>query len=1420
MSDQFVKLDRRFAQYSDEILSENFLLQSYSNGFYPQSNLTWDDLLQNRITVVLGEPGTGKTTEFRSMVDFLKKEKNFAFFIRLDSLINKELQSVLTEDDTQLFNHWLRSNHTATFFLDSIDESKLLRQSDFEEALLNFRNGVTSLGLQRSRIILSSRVSEWKAKTDKDRVLQSLNIPLKDPNGTPEGNEFQVVHLLPLDQEMIKRLLIGKGFHDVTQIIETFDKCFLWKFARRPVDALRYANSISKKKDFNNLTKLIEFDIQERLRETSEREQNDPLSTKQVIEGAETLAAAGVLTRRASILVRDVDSEISETSFDPGKCLPKSWEPNHVRSLLGRALFDPASRGVIRFHDPRVRDFLAAKWLQNRVKQGCPLTRVKHLLFTELPNGLVIREGMQSVIAWIACGTTHLSKEARSWVLKASPELFFSHGDPGLLSVGFRRKILKAYIDRYATRQQTWTKTELESLARFSDASLAEVLNQIAEDPTVDEDSRILAISIARYGRIAEGMEMAQTLAVDETQSLYIRMAAAAALREVAEIDRRRSFAQSAAKLPDIPDKLIGLFIAAIHPDVVGADEVASLVQKTVGNAEELMYRGSWIFDHFKRTLNESQAIDLLTELLPLAVTPPLVTLNNKDTHLSTKYKWVGQWFPELLNKAIKKKGLSDSDAKTIARAWAWLEELGVCTNRYVSLPDEFEIESRQQTVVRRQYFWLKYHEYKEAQTRELFSPSQFLGFRGYGGFDVTLEDLTWLLKDVSEQKEFSKQKIALLTCIDIYLKSGKSRSTLNRIKQAVAQSDPLKELLRVEIRQSRYSYVKRIWIEVIRYKFGNKFWWEEQRLKLKHWKRKKRFQIHIFRNLSNLRKGRSVGMLASLVDEAVGENGGFQIAPNTWDELRRKRGTWITKAVSTGCRQVWNEYTPMLPCEKQFPKTTTAGDHAGLAGLSTGVHSGEIDLSKLSQIEIEKAVRYAIVELNGFPNWFEKLVALHPEIVRRVLLNAIEGEWNWPSEHAICGVLQKVRWSDESIRNLLTKSLVDRLDKSFPKKYEILQTVLQCLVDASDEVLRELSITCSKALDACNQIDPSFTDLFVIEIQLNPEKGISRLETFSSSCNQDVDAAVEIIATLSGESIDSRTRLFQPSPPFSAPQLKKLLLVCNRLVKPSDDLERTGPYSSTPRDYAQRYRDSLIHQIADVEKDRNLSVLRSLLHETELEHHKDYILERISRRMRSDNRLGIWTEENIVDFAENFEKDPRTCEDLYLILCDRLNDIKYQVELSDNSIRDEVRLDHDEKALCRWIARKLHDQARGRYIAPLEVEIDQGKRPDIRPENADIPPVPFEVKWAERWSYNQLVESLNKQLVGQYLRAHENRYGIFLLGYIDEDEKKRWYDKGSSRLCFRKLIENLQSKANQLVEQNPNIYAIKVIGIDFRPPS
>jgi ribosomal protein S15P/S13E len=70
---------------------------------------------------------------------------------------------------------------------------------------------------------------------------------------------------------------------------------------------------------------------------------------------------------------------------------------------------------------------------------------------------------------------------------------------------------------------------------------------------------------------------------------------------------------------------------------------------------------------------------------------------------------------------------------------------------------------------------------------------------------------------------------------------------------------------------------------------------------------------------------------------------------------------------------------------------------------------------------------------------------------------------------------------------------------------------------------------------------------------------------------------------------------------------------------------------------------------------------------------------------------------------------------------------------------------------------------------------------------------------------------------VGQYLRAHNANYGIYLL--FHNGKKPHWTPDGQPPRDWEGLLSDLQALADHIREQRKDIERLVVIGIDVRTP-
>ena len=83
----YIDINRRFYALHGSGGVQEAAASSYLRGSFADSTLGWDELLKERLVVVLGEPGSGKSWEFRRRCASLKEAGKPAFLIELERLV-------------------------------------------------------------------------------------------------------------------------------------------------------------------------------------------------------------------------------------------------------------------------------------------------------------------------------------------------------------------------------------------------------------------------------------------------------------------------------------------------------------------------------------------------------------------------------------------------------------------------------------------------------------------------------------------------------------------------------------------------------------------------------------------------------------------------------------------------------------------------------------------------------------------------------------------------------------------------------------------------------------------------------------------------------------------------------------------------------------------------------------------------------------------------------------------------------------------------------------------------------------------------------------------------------------------------------------------------------------------------------------
>ncbi|MFH0990334.1 MAG: hypothetical protein V1799_10015 [bacterium] len=1068
-------------------------------------------------------------------------------------------------------------------------------------------------------------------------------------------------------------------------------------------------------------------------------------------------------------------------------------------------------------------EYLAAQWLATRMKEGCSIPVLNNLLFAEIKNKKVIRPSLSPITAWLSSGEERWNEDVRNSVLEAAPWLHLQYGDPKLLPLEYKRKLLKTLVERYEGRERIWIDAEPESLSRLAEPGLADDVAEIIRNRNVSLDIRSEMLRLVRHGRLVGCLNAVLDIIAAPEESNDLKLYAVAAVRDIADRPHLMRLWELVKCHSLIPTKLCAYICEALYPKIINAKDLVDILRKSDEVSRYAVDLPYYLRRHLENVITSETSGDLLARLNQLCQQPPYVQRDHTDTPISDRFYWLGEVIPTVIKKLFDKFQLTEQENNAAAES-LWL--LGRLSYNGLlhkhDLKADLNASTSRYSRVRQLYFWFLVEERKRKKREDLSHPIYL-----FGHFDILKPmpaDIEWAIDDIKAQKEEADRIIALRMATELWNMSGRKWRDRRRIRHAIAGNEVLVKSFKRLAEYGPLVWMKRLWYRYFKYKFADKWWWKSRLQPIQQSYLWLRDQWTFLRNIRLLSSGKATNWLSYLAGEAGRENSSLW-APQTLEKLEQKRGRLIAQAARTGCKRSWKQFVPLLPHEKPNSSQTDCHVIVGLAGLQAEFADNELYSTQLTEEEAHLAVRYAVNELNGFAPWLPELAKHRPQAVCAVFSECIRGEWQFDEkrEH-VHEVMSDLVWHGEGLIHLVKDTLLSEFRSSDPPNASILETVLTLLLRGDDPPVAMLSEMAAERVKQYSPDNYCFILWLAVWLQLDAE---SALKFLQETLQKIPDAGSVMVRLCSVLHNDSRHRLPSvPSPDYATPILLRIFIpLVYRHIRPSEDTNRvgTGTYSPTARDHAQEFRGGLIKLLSQSECAEADNVLFELLQEPSLSHLHDYILHILDDRTEKQAELPIWDPKDIRTFEKEYEKDPKTDHDLFKITCRRLQDIKHAVELSDDSIRTEMHKEDEERVLRIWLARKLKDRARNRYTVPQEEEIDRRERPDLRLENpkTQSQSVSIEIKWAENWTLEKLLERLENQLVGQYMRDNNSRYGIYLLGYIGKKNKDPWKDPiKQSRLSFDQVVKIIEERAKTIVKERSNIDDIAVISIDFTDPS
>ncbi len=1355
----------------------------------------WADLLHRQCVLVLGEAQSGKSTELKAKADELSATHD-AWFIEVAELAKGPLHLEGADLD-----RWKQATTPGWFFLDSVDEADL-QNLRLRDALAHLRNTLGE-AWRRARVVVSCRGTDWNPKVqtkvlkeffpdiqsdrqDPQRDESAENADDVAPEGTsasvsadPHATAITVVHLAPLGGEQVARLATVKlGAEDAAEFVDGLFATDLRQLATRPGDVLWFVDYWRDKGQFGELHQILESTVTERLRDHSEpREKQARTTPEQLLRAAERAAAATYLGANTAIRLLSA----AESGLDAG-VLFSDLQPTQVRELLGRAVFDQPTYGRVRFHHRAVREFLAGRWLARMLEEGHPVDEVLALLYAEIGPIQVPMASRGPLTAWLA----GWNDDVRDVAVKSSPLQLMLYGDPTLLPLESRREVLRQAVlverDKHSWRQAP----DENALARFADPDLEPKVVELLSSRPRGAVPREL-IDLVRIGEYRAGFKVVLARASDPREDVTTRVFSVRALAALTQdADEARQVLSQLLDAQVMEPHVLASTIEEFFPAHLGHEAVLAALLG-LSPQERRVAGPAWqVARHLKThgTRNGVRGI----------VASMAAELNGNEAHA-----WLWSCLADLAAHLIE-SGPEESD-------WEWLGPVfDLFRSQDHHWDRDMDIRSFREALrgsrpARRYLFWRQIDRLRSSPDTAELTRRYEIPYSTLRGIEPASDDIEWLLDDAQTRAAIKDRLLAL----DIAMHSG--------LVADEASVEGARESLK-----DHPELLKRIdrWMENRTNQPVDARTRRMAREQEARERRKKEIstqnKAHFLEHLDELRNGK-FSMLWWMYEKAEDPEGRSRWGKSNLEPIRTEFGDDVLAATEEGFLAHWRTYSPLLPHERKDRNRPEYGLIVGLSGLAI-LHNDGFDWSELSAEEATIAARYASGEMNGFPTWFDDLIAAWPREVAQVLEQGLRADYETPLDEPVPhDVLAKASWASVAVQKVVASILID-LVGCRPPHSEVLSQALGVITDAGEPWVGQLRGVVGAKITSASADDLSVW--WPILFRLDPAEATRFLERLVGRKRW----SAKLQALVSGLVVSALPHAADAD----AASLATLCRLAYRSIRPEDDIDHPSgvTYSSGPRDYAQHARSSLVRQLEEMPG--SSAFLERLANDPSATLHRDWLRSAALRRLSRDAEPEPLTERQVFELENRFSAAPTTPRQLYDVALARLANIRRDIERGTFSMRalfwptrvaDGKRRSVHEAELQKWLAHELRLRSRGHYRVAREPEEDDMNRPDIRLYAPPAGPVSIELKWADNWTAGQLEEAVTDQLIGKYMGDRDARYGILVLA---RTEKSGWRPPAGNNLNLRRLEVHLQKLADETVLTN-ELDGVKVVAIDVAPP-
>ncbi|WP_375505033.1 NACHT domain-containing protein [uncultured Nostoc sp.] len=545
---------------------------------YNPDLITFNAISHFSCLALLGEPGIGKShtieAEKNEIISEIQKQGGQVLPLDIRSY-GSEDRLVSRLFDSLEFTQWLKGSHQLHIFLDSLDECLL--RIDTLATLLVDEFKLYQNHIQRLHLRIACRTAVWQPV---------LEEGLKQIWGKDNVGIYELAPLRRLDVSIAAKI---EGIDNPQAFLEEINRKNVVALAIKPI-TLEFLIKTYRSYDgkFPPNQRLHELYLEGCLWLCEERNKSrissklkGNLKRQKRLMVAARIAAITIFGNKFAIWtgiqsdVPDDDVLIEKICQGTESVDGKEFEVTEeaVEEVLDTGLF--SSRGELSrmgWAHQTYAEFLAARYL---VQHETPLNQVMKLIVSPEDPEFKLIPQLHETAAWLASMRTDVLQE----IMKTAPDVLLRSDIPtdANLRAAIVDNLLKQYEQGklFDSHRDNYPRYE-----KFKHSGLAVQLLPYIQDLSKPIDARDAAIDIAEVCKVDELQEELVNLALDSSQSIYLRASAAKAICTVGNASARLRlksliFSQMSE---DEDDQLKGYIFRAIWSDHLPAKELFNVL--------------------------------------------------------------------------------------------------------------------------------------------------------------------------------------------------------------------------------------------------------------------------------------------------------------------------------------------------------------------------------------------------------------------------------------------------------------------------------------------------------------------------------------------------------------------------------------------------------------------------------------------------------------------------------------------------------------------------------------------------------------------------------------------------------------------------------------------------------------------------